>query len=254
MKRFGWAIASIMSVASFGNAVAADLPVKAPPPPPVVYNWTGFYAGINVGAAWGKSSWCTDATATNCASAPIDLVNQTRTDIVGGGQIGYRWQTSNWVIGVEGMYDALGLSQTSPSIAFAGRTRSTSFSNLASATGQVGYSWDRLLLFGKGGWATTKLGLDANNLNPGGFDLNHHGWVDGWTAGVGLEYLVNDIVSLGVQYNYYQFSASNITNLINSGGNTIGCAFCNFGTTNVQTATATLNFKLNWAQSVVAKF
>ena len=40
-----------------GPAMAADMPVKArvykAPPPVVVYNWTGFYVGANVGYSWG---------------------------------------------------------------------------------------------------------------------------------------------------------------------------------------------------------
>lgn len=32
-------------------ALAADMAVKAPPAP--VYNWTGWYAGANVGGGWG---------------------------------------------------------------------------------------------------------------------------------------------------------------------------------------------------------
>ena len=35
-----------------GPAMAADMPVVAPPPPPVVYDWTGAYVGFNVGGAW----------------------------------------------------------------------------------------------------------------------------------------------------------------------------------------------------------
>jgi opacity protein-like surface antigen len=38
-------------------AVAADLPVKAAPPPVVVSTWTGCYIGGSVGGAWAKSDW-----------------------------------------------------------------------------------------------------------------------------------------------------------------------------------------------------
>jgi hypothetical protein len=43
-----------------GPAMAADLPVKAPiyetPAVAPVYNWTGFYVGVNGGGSWGRSN------------------------------------------------------------------------------------------------------------------------------------------------------------------------------------------------------
>ena len=36
-------------------AIAADLPMKAPPaPPPVLFSWTGFYIGANIGGKWAN--------------------------------------------------------------------------------------------------------------------------------------------------------------------------------------------------------
>ena len=102
-----WVIASALSVASFGSASAADLAaqpyVKAPPPPPPVFSWTGFYIGINGGGGSSHNCW--------------DLINETTLGVISpaetegchnatggtvGGQIGYRWQFTNWVVGVEG--------------------------------------------------------------------------------------------------------------------------------------------------------
>jgi outer membrane immunogenic protein len=47
-------------VAMAAPALAADLPVKAPPPVYVapMYNWSGFYIGANGG--WGSSDNCWD--------------------------------------------------------------------------------------------------------------------------------------------------------------------------------------------------
>ena len=49
------ALAALMA----SPALAADLRVRGPvykSPPPVVYNWTGFYGGVNVGYSWGRQS------------------------------------------------------------------------------------------------------------------------------------------------------------------------------------------------------
>jgi outer membrane immunogenic protein len=41
-------------VSASGIAFAADMPVKAPyAPAPAVYNWTGWYVGVNAGASMG---------------------------------------------------------------------------------------------------------------------------------------------------------------------------------------------------------
>jgi outer membrane immunogenic protein len=115
MSRLSIAIIAAASVVAFGQiAAAADMPVKAPvAPAPVPYSWTGFYAGINGGYGWGRTS--TSIAALDPASAEFitgDLtsdfapsqfahrINQ-RGGLVGG-QIGYNWQFSpRWVAGVE---------------------------------------------------------------------------------------------------------------------------------------------------------
>ena len=35
-----------------GPAMAADMPVAAPPPLPLYYNWSGVYGGVNIGGVW----------------------------------------------------------------------------------------------------------------------------------------------------------------------------------------------------------
>ena len=62
MKRI--LIAGALALAAGGQALAADLPPPMAPPPrapaayvPVpipYYNWTGFYVGGNLGAAWAR--------------------------------------------------------------------------------------------------------------------------------------------------------------------------------------------------------
>jgi outer membrane immunogenic protein len=87
-------------------AFAADLPRKAapPPPPPVpVLNWTGFYIGINGGYSWGRSS--RDLNFFNPVNGVV-LATATGggrelNGGVFGGQLGYNWQTANWVFGFE---------------------------------------------------------------------------------------------------------------------------------------------------------
>ena len=89
-----------------GPALAADLPVRGPvykSAPPVVYNWTGFYGGVNVGYSWGQQS--------NDWTVPGFLAiseNQNMNGVIGGVQWGYNWQLGNWVIGTESDFQASG--------------------------------------------------------------------------------------------------------------------------------------------------
>ena len=103
MKRLVAATLGLVAI-SAAPALAADLPVKAPPMAPApVLNWTGFYIGVNGGYSWGRSS--RDLNFFN----PLNGVTLTTgtgggRDLNGGvfgGQLGYNWQTGNWVLGIE---------------------------------------------------------------------------------------------------------------------------------------------------------
>jgi len=244
MKKILTVAAAIAALGFVGSANAADMPVKGPvykAAPVVLYNWTGIYVGGNIGGAWAHSSWCTDATF-NGGCALGDNFSDTKGGFVGGGQIGARWQSGAWVFGVEAMFDGLSISSTNPSPIAAGRTRSTEFHNLFTVTGQVGYAWDRWLGYVKGGYAGTRITYDANL--PGGFDLNTSETTNGWTVGIGTEYLVTQNVSVGLEYNYAQFNPGDTNNLANTGGVVIACAFCDTKA-NIQTVLLRANYKFS---------
>jgi outer membrane immunogenic protein len=110
-----FAVATAAAAFAFGaiqTASAADLPVKAAPVVAPV-GWTGWYAGVNVGGVFGDSR--DTLSPTGCFIDPAVLCggpltnNPLRTDtghlhdsgFTGGGQIGYNWQTSVWVYGLE---------------------------------------------------------------------------------------------------------------------------------------------------------
>ena len=100
-----------LSFAASGLAFAADIALKAPPPAPVpVYNWTGWYVGVNAGASFGRAK--TDFNEGPVALRENALIilpvgfagsNTEYPDgFMGGGQIGYNWQFSPiWVAGIE---------------------------------------------------------------------------------------------------------------------------------------------------------
>ena len=106
MKRI---LLSALLVATAVPALAADLSVKARPmPAPIpVWTWDGFYIGINGGYSWGRSN--TTVNYFNTVTGlpiipPAGSITDSRIDMNGGvfgGQIGYNWQASSFVFGLE---------------------------------------------------------------------------------------------------------------------------------------------------------
>ena len=115
------AIALASLVASTQIGATADLPTKAPPlvaPVAAAQTWTGFYVGLNAGYMWANHDVSSTGTAGPCDptligctatpnystlsaigstfSVPVDLKG-----FIGGGQLGYNWQFTNWVAGLE---------------------------------------------------------------------------------------------------------------------------------------------------------
>jgi outer membrane immunogenic protein len=99
------------SFAASGLAFAADIATKAPPPaPPPVYNWTGWYVGVNAGASFGNAKTDFNAPTTVAAitslsggqgTATLGLAGSNREypdGFMGGGQIGYNWQYSPLIV------------------------------------------------------------------------------------------------------------------------------------------------------------
>src|SRR5271163_2242130 len=112
-------------------AMAADLaPYYKAPPPPVVWSWTGFYIGGNLGWAGSTNS---NFTNTGTDTGPGGLgsalalglipgtVGTSQSGFIGGGQIGYNWQlNSAWVVGIEADFDGLSNSNSTSVFAFPG--------------------------------------------------------------------------------------------------------------------------------------
>ena len=121
--------------------------------PPVynpIYNWTGFYVGINGGGGWGNSQW--------------DGIN--KFDVSGGligGTIGYNWQVGQIVVGAEGDIDWSGIKGSTNVLCAAGcETRNTW---LATVRGRLGYAFDRFLPYVTAGLAVGDINADHAGLS-----------------------------------------------------------------------------------------
>ncbi|MGC1694822.1 MAG: outer membrane protein [Pseudolabrys sp.] len=92
MRKIFLALLAVAALAS--PAYAADMPTKAPAyAPPVMASWAGFYIGLQAGYGWF------DPTYTFVGASAVSFDTK---GFVGGGTVGYNWQTGPLVLGVEG--------------------------------------------------------------------------------------------------------------------------------------------------------
>ena len=135
-----------------------------------------------------------------------------------GGQIGYRWQAASWVFGVEGQGDWADLKGSNPSlIALIPYTNQTKVDAIGLFTGQVGYAWNNVLLYVKGGAAVTDNKYSSffpvgNAFAAAGVPFNSATdtrW--GGTVGTGLEVSFAPNWSVGVEYDHLFMGNPNIT-------------------------------------------
>jgi outer membrane immunogenic protein len=223
------ALAPLMLLGGLQAATAADMPLKAPPPAPVVeYNWTGFYAGLNGGLGWGGSTGDLVAnsggiaipTALAGGTIPFNL-NVKPQGGLGGGQGGYNWQIDHVVLGVEGDIDDARIRQlvtiTNPGGLGLLPTINTGFSKLdwlSTVRGRVGYAWNNALLYGTAGVAfggTTDSGTSQTTTPPPFGSGSVGGTRTGWAAGAGFEWSFMSTWSFKAEYLHADLGASTVT-------------------------------------------
>jgi outer membrane immunogenic protein len=197
MKRLAFTVAALSIIG--GSALAADLPPPMAPPPrapamyvPVAppYSWGGFYIGGNLGAAWNSGGSVSDTFNSTFTGS-----GQT-TKFIGGGQVGWNYEFySGVVIGAEAMFDWLPNTTNTFNVTGGGpalgSTASATLNSrwLTTVTGKLGYAWNTVLLYGKGGGAW--VGSDNPNLTVNGLGTTLSSSTTnnfGWTAGVGIEW------------------------------------------------------------------
>jgi outer membrane immunogenic protein len=174
MARWMLAVAGAAVLPFAGPAIAADYDQRpytvASPVAP--FSWAGIYLGGNVGYHW--------ADVTGSAARPSGGLL--------GIQVGYNWQVSQLVLGLETDLQLSGANDT-----FA----PWKFSNpwFGTLRGRVGYSLNNILFYGTGGLAYGDLRAEF-----GGFAQTQT--LAGWTAGAGLEIGFTPNWSAKVEYLY----------------------------------------------------
>jgi outer membrane immunogenic protein len=217
------------------TAFAADMApryTKAPPPAPVaIYNWTGFYIGAHVGGGWNESDTSTIFLPSAAAFNALPFtVSHDHSGVMAGGQIGYNFQTNNWVFGIEAdaswtdwssgytvgpILDAAGVP-----IAGSFQTAATDFDFFGTVRGRLGVAVNNWLLYATGGLAYADIrhtvltafpppaGVGSAFTGTSGDDFRA-----GWTVGAGVEWGFAPNWSLKAEYLYYDLGDITVTGL-----------------------------------------
>jgi outer membrane immunogenic protein len=235
MRKLLLAQAAALAVTLAGPAVAADLPLKSEVPYVAPrFSWTSCYLGGHIGGGRGTKDM-TDPVflVQENLIAPgtttgITTVTTTPTGVVIGGEIGCDYQfSSNVVIGIEGTASGttmrgsriVSLHDSPPDVALVQANNDF----LASVTGRIGYAFDNVLLYGRGGFAVAgdKYNVSGGTVAVSG-PFNFQGADNryGWVAGGGVDWAFSRHWSMNVEYDYYHFGGGNILMTDAFGGTT----------------------------------
>jgi outer membrane immunogenic protein len=195
MKRL---LATTAFLAVAVNAQAADLRAKAPylkAPVAMVYDWTGFYLGVNAGVGLGRNNQT--LAVPNFPSFEQSYLSPQGA--LGGVQIGYNWQTNSivgpLVLGVEadiqgtGMrddYTCLLTCRTAPEVTGRFDQRLDWFGTVR---GRVGIANGPVLSYVTGGFAygSVKTSVTETILGVPSGTFTSDKTRGGWTIGSGVE-------------------------------------------------------------------
>jgi len=208
-------LAGVASVLVIGAAQAAD--VEAPP---VVYDWTGGYIGLQGGYAWGKTDVETDIDPDFIGVIDsLDVDDFNANGFVGGVHAGFLMQSDSFVYGIEGdieyadMKDDVDIVFNDGALGDGG-TGEKEIDWLGSLRLRAGVAFDRALVYATGGLAVGGVSLESDlsqealDVGLSNDDDSKTAW--GWTIGGGLEYALTDDLSARVEYRYTDLGKTDV--------------------------------------------
>jgi len=253
MRKIALLVLATVGLGLSQAASAADLgtaPLYRKAPPVETFSWTGAYIGGFVGGAFGAG----DATVTN----PVDLAGTPLfggpatnfglgSSVIAGMTDGYNWQVSpNWVIGYESETGYINLKGSG---AFAGRPTATGITEATGTysawTGRLGYTWDRSMIYAKGGVALARFDTGAFDPTLGThFDTRGHRYEWGYAIGGGWEYAFAPKWTIKAEYLYLGFDRDRTTiGAFNNGAPQLNTTTSIPG---IHTAKVGINYKWDW--------
>jgi opacity protein-like surface antigen len=223
MRKLLFAQTAALAVTLAAPAIAADLPMKSEVPYVAPrFSWTSCYVGGHLGGGFARKDMTDpvqlvqDSFLGAGSTIGTTTASTSPTGVVVGGQIGCDYETASSVVfGIEGSASgstmkgstSVGLALGNPDIGLV--QANTDF--LASVTGRIGYAFDNVLLYAKGGAA---LAGDKYNVSGTftGLPYNFQGLDNryGWVAGGGVDWAFARHWSVNVEYDYYSFGHGGI--------------------------------------------
>jgi outer membrane immunogenic protein len=213
----------VIGVASLiaGPAFAADLGTKPIYKAPVlapVFSWTGWYIGGNAGYGWGENTNASVFTDYGWDSPPNP--NTKPKGFIGGGQIGYDWQVTNWVFGLVADFQGTDIKDSNTTFGFAPdgvtpqvKSLSEKLDFLGTVRGRLGWAANNWLFYGSGGLAYGDVRSALNFDEPTTTDFAAASRSEtrvGWAAGGGINYAWTPNWIVGVDYLHYDLGHTSI--------------------------------------------
>jgi outer membrane immunogenic protein len=239
MRHLSVAVAAVAFTIAF-----TQIAMAAPPSP---NNWTGWYAGLNAGYGWGNGNIDNSATLGICnfqsylcpwfAEAVPGQIDTNPNGFIGGGQIGYNFQSGAFVWGLETDFqgaDIKGDASIANSVTHMVQTStitipltakgSQKIDLLGTLRGRLGWTpFNSLLIYATGGLAYGHVQTDVSfsGLNqhvvcptcipgppipvPSGAPTaaSESDTLAGWTVGGGVEWMFAPQWSVKAEYLYY---------------------------------------------------
>jgi outer membrane immunogenic protein len=211
-------------------------------PTPSPFSWTGFYIGLNAGGVAGNANANTSASCVPGACYFADTINtnffnsvgsqrDSASGFIGGGQVGFNWQSGNLVAGLETDFQSFkqngrgSASGIMPSGLEAGNpftiSHTISTDWLWTLRPRLGLAANNWLFYATGGLAVTE--VNASWLFSDPFNDSEAASSSrvkaGWAIGAGVEYAVLNGWSLKAEYLHLDFGTTQITtnNLLDGG-------------------------------------
>jgi outer membrane immunogenic protein len=213
MRQLFFSTTTLMIGLGLGSALGADLPMRSAPPvftPLPVYNWSGFYVGVNAGVGWANGG---NVTVADPKLGPQSINVSSHSGFLGGGQIGYNFQAGEFVYCVEAdiQYADIGSSVNWGPYGKLGVSTGSNGEYFGTVRARAGYAIDRTLLFLTGGLAYGGL-----NSSPLGGNATSN---VGYALGGGVEYAFTQHWTAKIEALYINLSnGSNRTIAVTNGG------------------------------------
>jgi len=237
MQKFSLVLIGLMS--SIPQAFAADAKAPLRTPPAEVYQWSGLYAGVSLGAGQSRFGWYSEPSFVGLA--PGGTVNPTftttpfsiglkSTKAIAGLHIGYNWTSEQFVYGLEadwqtGSYrtgNFIPLAPPAPNVsAFAINGTNTDLlgakiNDTGSLSARLGLiALPRLMIYSTGGLALANLTAQGSYVARSGIGTpaatySQTKLMTGWSAGVGVDYALSQNWILGADYRYADYGHKSV--------------------------------------------